>query len=214
MRCNSIQPDLVDSHVEVDTSKPLIPLSVDAAELNQEIAQAVVVQTDKPAYEVELLDDSKEITQIRSGSVSSKVNENAAGKHIIPVEFWFIAVAVASIGLLIFGWRLRLKNAAYALVIQGGAVGLLYITAFSAAKFFTLMPLGLTFFLMLVLAVFSCILAVLQDSKSLAVFATVGGFLAPILTSTRSGNHVALFSHYVFLNAGLLGSYGINHGAF
>ena len=129
----------------------------------------------------------------------------AAGKHVIPVEFWFIAVAVGSIALLVFGWRLRIKNAAYALVIQGGAIGLLYITVFSAAKFFTLLPLGLTFFLMLALVVFSCILAVLQDSKSLAVFATVGGFLAPILTSTGSGNHVALFSYYAFLNAGILG---------
>lgn len=129
----------------------------------------------------------------------------AAGKHVIPVEFWFIAVAVGSIALLVFGLRLRIKNAAYALVVQGGAIGLLYITVFSAAKFFTLLPLGLTFFLMLALVVFSCILAVLQDSKSLAVFATVGGFLAPILTSTGSGNHVALFSYYAFLNAGILG---------
>ncbi len=260
-----IQSNLVDSHVEVDTSKPVISPSVEAAELNQKTAQAAVVrQSDKPTDEVELLDDSEEITQIRPGSVRSKVNENtdssdeqksewlepateprtpdisdkaigwikdffttgnvivkigvivlffgvsfllkyAAGKHIIPVEFWFIAVAVGSIGLLIFGWRLRLKNAAYALVIQGGAVGLLYITVFSAAKFFTLMPLGLTFFLTLTLVVFSCILAVLQDSKSLAVFAAVGGFLAPILTSTGSGNHVTLFSYYAFLNAGIFG---------
>lgn len=129
----------------------------------------------------------------------------AAGKHVIPVEFWFIAVAIGSIALLVFGWRLRLKNTAYALVIQGGAIGLLYITVFSAAKYFTLLPLGLTFFLMFALVVFSCILAVLQDSKSLAIFATVGGFLAPILTSTGSGNHVALFSYYAFLNAGILG---------
>ncbi len=61
----------------------------------------------------------------------------AAGKHVIPVEFWFIAVAIGSIALLVFGWRLRIKNAAYALVIQGGAVGILYITVLSAAKFFT-----------------------------------------------------------------------------
>jgi uncharacterized membrane protein len=32
-----------------------------------------------------------------------------------------------------------------------------------------------------------------------------GGFLAPILTSTQSGNHVLLFSYYALLNAGILG---------
>ena len=130
----------------------------------------------------------------------------AAGKHVIPVEFWFIAVAVGSIVLFVVGWRLRLKNAAYALVIQGGAIGLLFITVFAASTdAFKLLPLGLTFALMLTLVVFSSILAVLQDSRSLAVFAIVGGFLAPILISTGSGNHVALFSYYAFLNAGILG---------
>ena len=130
----------------------------------------------------------------------------AAGKHIIPVEFWFIAVAAGSIALFVVGWRLRLKNAAYALVIQGGAIGLLFITVFAASTdAFKLLPLGLTFVLMLTLVVFSSILAILQDSRSLAVFAIVGGFLAPILISTGSGNHVALFSYYAFLNAGILG---------
>jgi len=103
----------------------------------------------------------------------------AAGKHVIPPEFWFIAVAAGSIALFVFGWRLRLKNAAYSLVIQGGAIGLLFITVFTASTdSFKLLPLGLTFILLLGLVVFSTIFAVLQDSKSLAVFATVGGFLA------------------------------------
>lgn len=130
----------------------------------------------------------------------------AAGKHDIPPEFWFIAVAAGSIVLFVLGWRLRLKNAAYGLVIQGGAIGLLFITVFAASTdSFKLLPLGLTFILLLGLVIFSSILAVLQDSKSLAVFATVGGFLAPILISTGSSNHIALFSYYAFLNAGILG---------
>ena len=47
-------------------------------------------------------------------------------------------------------------------------------------------------------------LALLQNSQALAVLAVSGGFLAPILTSTGSGNYVALFSYYAVINAGIL----------
>ncbi|MCK7468163.1 MAG: DUF2339 domain-containing protein [Desulfosudis oleivorans] len=46
------------------------------------------------------------------------------------------------------------------------------------------------------------LLALLQNSLALAVLGVTGGFLAPILTSTGSGNHVLLFSYYALLNAG------------
>ena len=40
---------------------------------------------------------------------------------------------------------------------------------------------------------------------ALAALGVVGGFLAPILTSSDSGNHVLLFSYYALLNAGIFG---------
>ena len=48
-------------------------------------------------------------------------------------------------------------------------------------------------------------LAVLQDARALAVLGIVGGFLAPMLASTGSGNHVALFSYYAMLNSAIFG---------
>jgi uncharacterized membrane protein len=50
---------------------------------------------------------------------------------------------------------------------------------------------------------FSAALAVLQNALPLAQFGTMGGFLAPVLMSTGSGNHVLLFSYYALLNAGI-----------
>ena len=47
------------------------------------------------------------------------------------------------------------------------------------------------------------VLAVLQDSRTLAVLGILAGFLAPIWLSTGSGNHVALFSYYALLNAAI-----------
>ncbi|MFZ2632173.1 MAG: DUF2339 domain-containing protein [Desulfosalsimonadaceae bacterium] len=45
----------------------------------------------------------------------------------------------------------------------------------------------------------------LQDAKYLAISGIVGGFLAPVLMSTGSGSHVALFSYYALLNLGIVG---------
>jgi uncharacterized membrane protein len=114
-------------------------------------------------------------------------------------------VAAGGIVMLMFGWRLRLKKTIYARVLQGGAVGVLYLTVFSASSYYKVLPLGFAFFVMLALVIFSCVLAVIQNSKPLAVFAVVGGFLAPVLTSTGQGSHVALFSYYALLNAGIVG---------
>ncbi len=129
----------------------------------------------------------------------------AAQRNAFPIELRLVAVATVAIGMLIFGWRLRHTKVQYALVLQGGAVGVLYLTVFSAAKLYTVLPLGLTFFVMVALVVFSCLLAVLQNSRSLACLATIGGFLAPVLTSSGGGSHVALFSYYAVLNAGVFG---------
>ncbi|HBI8622161.1 TPA: DUF2339 domain-containing protein, partial [Escherichia coli] len=46
-------------------------------------------------------------------------------------------------------------------------------------------------------------LAVKQNAPALAFTGSAGGFLAPILISTGQGSHVALFSYYALLNAGI-----------
>ncbi|MCG8325172.1 MAG: DUF2339 domain-containing protein [Thiotrichales bacterium] len=128
-----------------------------------------------------------------------------AEKDLFPIELRLAGIAAGGIALLVFGWRLRLRKTLYALVMQGGGVGILYLTVFAAARLYQLIPMGPVFVLLVALVVFSCALAVIQNARSLAIFATVGGFLAPVLTSTGQGSHVALFSYYALLNAGILG---------
>jgi uncharacterized membrane protein len=48
-------------------------------------------------------------------------------------------------------------------------------------------------------------LAIKQESRAFAILVTTGGFLAPLLVSTGSGNHVGLFSYYLILNCAILG---------
>lgn len=128
----------------------------------------------------------------------------AAEHEMFPVELRFAGAALIGIVLLGLGWRMRDTRTVFGLLLQGGGVGVLYITVFAAAKLFQLLPLGLALGMMIALVVFSAMLAVLQNAKSLAVFGAAGGFLAPILTSTGSGNHVMLFSYYALLNLGIV----------
>lgn len=128
----------------------------------------------------------------------------AAERDFVPIELRLAGVAAGAIALLVVGWRLRLRRPGYALMLQGAGIGVLYLTVFSALRLYHLLPVELAFAVLTGIAVFSAVLAVLQDSRALAVTGAAGGFLAPILASTGSGNHVALFGFYAVLNAGIL----------
>jgi uncharacterized membrane protein len=123
----------------------------------------------------------------------------------IPIEVRLTGVAIGAIALLFVGWRLRLKRPGYALAVQGGGVGLLYLTVFAAFRLYQVLPAEAALVLLFLIASLSAALAVMQDAQSLAVLGASGGFLAPILASTGTGSHVMLFSYYVILNLGILG---------
>jgi uncharacterized membrane protein len=122
----------------------------------------------------------------------------------LPIEARLIGVAVAALVLLALGWRLRESRPGYALALQGGGVGALYLTVFASLKLFGLLPASLALVLLLLIAALSAALAILQNAQSLAILGVSGGFLAPVLASTGGGSHVMLFGYYAILNAGIL----------
>ncbi len=128
----------------------------------------------------------------------------AAERNMLPIELRLCAAAAGGIFMLGLGWHLRLRRPGYAMLIQGGGVGILYLTVFAAARMYGLLPAALGFFLLVGLVFLSAVLALLADARAMALFATAGGFLAPVLMSTGRGDHVFLFSFYALLNAGIL----------
>ncbi|MBF0377153.1 MAG: DUF2339 domain-containing protein [Desulfamplus sp.] len=154
----------------------------------------------------------------------------AAQHNFFPIEFRLICVVVAALAMLITGWSMKNRETytqekdtqkkedkvgtsaisqygrgEYGLVLQGGGIGILYLTVFAASKLYNLLPNTFSLLIMIMLVALSCALAVMQDAKSLAVSGIIGGFLAPVLMSTGSGSHVMLFSYYTLLNCGILG---------
>jgi len=123
---------------------------------------------------------------------------------VVPIELRYAGVAAAAIGLLGLGWWLRLRNSNYGLMLQGAGIAVLYLTVFAAMRLHPLIDPGAAFGLLVAVTVFSAILAITQDALGLACAAALGGFAAPILVSTGAGSHVALFSYFALLNAGIL----------
>lgn len=129
----------------------------------------------------------------------------AMEQGMIPTEFRLAGAALGGIVLSALGWRLRAKRRSYALALQGGGSGIVYLTVFAAVNMYQLVPPLPGLILMVALVAMSGALAVLQDARSLAVLGAVGGFLAPVLVSQGGGSHVTLFSFYLVLDLGILG---------
>lgn len=124
---------------------------------------------------------------------------------LVPLELRLVFVALFGVALLVLGWRLRERNPVYAVSVQGGGIAMLYVTIYAAHAVYGLLPAVAAFTLLLAVTVAGATLAVLEDARSLAVLGIVGGFLAPILTSTEAGSHVVLFSYYALLDLAILG---------
>jgi uncharacterized membrane protein len=127
----------------------------------------------------------------------------AAQNVVVPLELRVAAVALGGLALAALGWRLRHGRRVYGLTLQGAGIGIVYITLFAAYRLYQMVPTGLTFALLAALSAITALLAVLQNAMPLAMFGFGGGFLAPVLASSGSGNHVALFSYYLLLNLGI-----------
>ncbi|ERH57185.1 DUF2339 domain-containing protein [Pseudomonas simiae] len=123
---------------------------------------------------------------------------------VVPIELRYAGVAAAALGLLGLGWWLRLRNGNYGLMLQGAGIAVLYLTVFAAMRLHPLIDPGAAMGLLVAVTVCSAILAITQDAIGLACAAALGGFAAPILVSTGAGSHVALFSYFALLNAGIL----------
>ena len=110
----------------------------------------------------------------------------AAENSLFPIELRFIALAIGAFALLIVGWRLRDRQRR----LRATAAGRRYRRPVSRRcsprrACISCCRSGWRFALLVVIALAAAILAVAQNALSLAVIGTPGGFLAPILVSTR-----------------------------
>ena len=125
-------------------------------------------------------------------------------------QSWFtmthalLLTSVAAVGTFAFAYYKRESHRLFSLTVQGGAIGVLLLTLFTAGKIEQLIPLHFAFVLSFALIAMTAILSVRQNAIALAIFAIFSGFMAPIWLSSGSNNYIALFSYYALLNFGII----------
>ena len=129
----------------------------------------------------------------------------AADHSLLPIELRLAGVGIAGISLVFLGLKLTASRRAYALALQGGGVGLIYLTLYAAFALYALVNAVSAFSMMLLVVLAAGWLAHRQGAQVLAVIGAIGGFAAPILASTGTASHLLLFTYYALLNVGVLG---------
>jgi uncharacterized membrane protein len=113
--------------------------------------------------------------------------------------------AIVGIVLLYVGERLRKRGLkAYAYILSGGGLLILYLSDFAAYNFYHLIPQVLAFLLMAVVTTTAVLLSVRLNALPVAILGLVGGFLTPVLLSTGVDNEIGLFTYVALLDAGVL----------
>ncbi|MBN2009770.1 DUF2339 domain-containing protein [candidate division KSB1 bacterium] len=92
----------------------------------------------------------------------------------------------------------------FGLYLIGGGIATLYFASFAAFQIYHLLPQIPAFAIMIVTTILACVLALVYDTKWLAVLGLIGGFATPILLTTGVANQVGLMTYMTILNAGIL----------
>lgn len=129
----------------------------------------------------------------------------AAEFGVLPAEARLGIAALFGVALGVLGWRKRAGHEMFGFALQGGGVAVLYLVVYFALTRYALIGTTAAFACFVLLGIGGMLLAAVQDGRSLAVLGLVGAFLAPILASSDTGNHVVLFSYFTLLNLFIFG---------
>lgn len=127
-----------------------------------------------------------------------------AHQGLLSMELRLGFIGLCGVGLVGVGWWKRDRFGNNAALLQGAGFAVVYLTLFASCKYYPMIDSSTAFALMLLTVLAGSGLALGQQSQALAILATAGGFLVPLLTSDGSNRFVALFSYYGLLNAGVL----------
>ncbi|MCA1815496.1 MAG: DUF2339 domain-containing protein [Acidobacteria bacterium] len=111
----------------------------------------------------------------------------------------------AGCAILALAERLRARGyRAYAHVLTGGGILILYLSVYAARGLYNLIGVTPAFALMSAVTATAVVLAVRYDARAIAVLALIGGFMTPVLLKSDVDRQIALFTYVAFLDAGVL----------
>ncbi|GEM_PF-5987344 len=126
-------------------------------------------------------------------------------KKLFSPELRLACASLFAIVLMAAGCRLlRGKYRMIGVALSGCGFSGLYLCIFAGVGIYHLMPPVIGLVCMFVLTIAGVLLALRHDTLLLAVFALLGGYLAPVLMNTGSRDLVGFFSYLLILTAGSL----------
>ena len=130
----------------------------------------------------------------------------AAGQDLLEssIATRLVSVAAAGAVLLALGWFQREARPLFGLSLQGGGIAVLHVVVYAGYPVHGVIGAVPAGALVVAATASGVVLSVLQDSRVLVVLATIGGFLAPVLTYTGSGDHTLVFGFYAILSAAIV----------
>lgn len=105
--------------------------------------------------------------------------------------------------LLFVAERLQKNYRTFSSLLAGGAFAIFYVTVAVAFHYYELFSQTVAFLILVAITVLMTVLASIYNRRELAIISLVGGFTAPFLVSSGSGNDVVLFSYIAILNVGM-----------
>lgn len=111
---------------------------------------------------------------------------------------------LVGLGLLGFGIKLKDKYENYSAVLVSGAIAIMYFITYASYAFYSLIPQGFAFILMVIFTIFSVIASIKYNKQTIAHIGLVGAYAVPFLLSDGSGNVAILFSYMSIINIGIL----------
>ena len=112
-------------------------------------------------------------------------------------------VAIGVLLLLLGETTKRRGWAGYAQAVTGGGVAILYLTVWSSFALYGMVPDPVAFALLVGVTTLAAGLALRHDSVALAVLATLGGFLNPIVVGRGAVDAAGVYAYTVALDLGV-----------
>lgn len=107
-------------------------------------------------------------------------------------------------GLFFFAYRLKQKYEDFSAVLLSGSMAIFYFVTLAAYSMYHLIPLEITFPLMVVFTGYTVYSSIRYDKQIIAHIGLIGAYAVPFLVNNNSGRIGIFFSYMTIINIGIL----------
>ena len=128
----------------------------------------------------------------------------AFDNNLIPVTARVLLGLSGGVFFVILGEYIRKTQKKYSYILTSTGLGLLYLSTYAAYGFYNLIGPTTSFMFMTAVTIFGAILAILNDSMTLASLTATMGFFVPYLFGLQAAGDLGYFVYTLSLNIGIL----------